>query len=242
MLEYRPVSTGTDRTHLGFQVPIQTPLRIFHITAIANLARIAKSKMLHSNGVLQKKKIAHANIAYQGAQGKRAMKLVAKPPGGVVHDYVPFYFAPRSPMLMAVDRGNVVGCPYRQQDIVHFETTVEAIVTEGLAFVFYDYNATLDIATCYSNLNDLAKIDWDLFHEPPRMDGYCQYFFNRVDNHKYILRRETRQAEFLVHNSVPLKLMKVVGVYSASKAQEVEEIFDEADIDIPVEVKPIWYF
>jgi hypothetical protein len=131
-------------------LPARNPLRIFHITAIANLARIAKSKTLLANAVLQKKKIQHANIAYQGAQGKRATKLVAKPPGGVIHDYVPFYFAPRSPMLMAINGGKVEGCTYRQHDIVHFETTVEAIVDKGLAFVFYDYNATLDFATCYS--------------------------------------------------------------------------------------------
>jgi RHS repeat-associated protein len=41
--------------------------------------------MLLANTLLQKKKLPHANIAYQGAQGKRATKLVAKPPGGVIH-------------------------------------------------------------------------------------------------------------------------------------------------------------
>jgi len=66
-------------------LPVRSPLRIFHITAIPNLARIAKSKMLLANTLLQKKKLPHANIAYQGAQGKRATKLVAKPPGGVIH-------------------------------------------------------------------------------------------------------------------------------------------------------------
>ena len=223
-------------------MPVPNPLRIFHISAIPNLAGIAKSKMLRANAVLQKKKIKHANIAYQGAQGKRATKLVAKPPGGVIHDYVPFYFAPRSPMLMAINGGRVEGCPYRQQDIVHFETTVETLVAEGLPFVFYDYNATLNIATCYNNLNDLDKINWVLFHEPPRMDGYCKYWNNRVDNPRYILRMETRQAEFLIHKSVPLNLMQVVGVHDESKAEEVRKILDDADIDIPVEVKPAWYF
>jgi len=223
-------------------VPIPNPLRIFHITAIPNLAGIAKSKMLHSNGVLQKKKIAHANIAYQGAQGKRATKLVARPPGGVIHDYVPFYFAPRSPMLMAVNGGRVEGCPHRQEDIVHFVTTVEAIVAEGLPYVFYDYNATLSIATCYSRLRDLDKIDWELFHESPRMDGYCKYWNSRVDNPRYIRRMETRQAEFLVHKGVPLKLVETVGVYTASKAAEVREIFDEVGVELQVEVKSAWYY
>ena len=221
---------------------IPKPLRIFHITAIPNLASIAKAKMLHSNGVLQKKKLAHENIAYQGAQGKRATKLVARPPGGVIHDYVPFYFAPRSPMLMAIDRGNVEGCPYRQQDIAHLQTTVEAIVENDLLFVFYDYNATLNIATCYNDLPDLDRIDWDLFHEPPLLDGYCRYFHSRVDNSRYILRKETRQAEFLVYKSIPLKLIQLVGVHNEQKAERVREIFDDAKIKLPVDIKPAWYF
>jgi len=223
-------------------LPVRSPLRIFHITAIPNLARIAKSKMLHANAVLQKKKIPHANIAYQGAQGKRATKLVAKPPGGVIHDYVPFYFAPRSPMLMAINGGKVEGCNFRQEDIVHFETTVEAVVAKGLPFVFYDYNATLDFASCYSDLKYLDKIDWDLFYEAPRFDGYCKFWFSTVNNPKYILRMETRQAEFLVHQRVPLNLMDVVGVCSPEKAAEVQEIFDDAKINIPVEVKTAWYY
>lgn len=63
-----------------------------------------------------------------------------------------------------------------------------------------------------------------------------------MNNPKYIRRMETRQAEFLVHKSVPLNLMNCVGVYSPEKAAEVQEIFDDADIDIPVEVKTAWYY
>ena len=62
--------------------PVKSPLRIFHITAICNLESIARSKKLYSNALLQKKKINYGNIAYQGAQGKRATKMVARPPGG----------------------------------------------------------------------------------------------------------------------------------------------------------------
>jgi hypothetical protein len=188
------------------------------------------------------KKIEYGNIAYQGAQGKRATKMVSKPPGGVIHDYVPFYFAPRSPMLFTINRGNVPDCPFRQQDIVHMETTVEAVVDDGLHYVFYDYNATLDIATCYSNVKDLDKINWSLFQESPRMDGYCKFWNSRMDVAKYVLRQETRQAEFLVHESVPLKLITTVGAYDESKADEVREILEDGNIDLSVEVKPNWYF
>jgi ssDNA thymidine ADP-ribosyltransferase, DarT len=223
-------------------LPPRRPLRIFHITAIPNLVGIAKSKKLLANAVLQKRKMQHENIAYQGAQGKRATKLVAQSPGGVIHDYVPFYFAPRSPMLRTIDGGNVDNCPYRQADIAHLVTTVEAIVESELPYVFYDYNATLDIATCYSDLKDLNKIDWPLFYEQPCMDGYCQFWNSRVDNPKWVLRKETRQAEFLVHKSVPLDLISGVGVYSEGKAAQVREVFEDAEIKIPVEVKTAWYY
>lgn len=221
---------------------VPSPLRIFHITAICNLPSIAKSKMLYANSLLQKKKIEYGNIAYQGAQGKRAAKLVARPPSGVIHDYVPFYFAPRSPMLFTINEGNVPDCPHRQPDIVHFTTTVEVVISNRLPFVFYDFNATLGIATCYSDIKDLAKIDWDLFHEAPRIDGYCKYWNSRVDDPRYIRRRETRQAEFLIHQSISLGLIDMVGVYNEAKAAEVSRIFKEARIELQVEAKPGWYF
>jgi hypothetical protein len=223
-------------------LPPRRPLQIFHITAIPNLVGIAKSRKLFANAVLQKKKMQHENIAYQGAQGKRATKIVAKPPAGYIHDYVPFYFAPRSPMLMAINGGRVENCPHRQADIAHLVTTVEAIAESELPYVFYDYNATLDIATCYSDLKDLDKIDWPLFYEQPCMDGYCKYWNSRVDIAKYVTRMETRQAEFLVHKNVPLNLISSVGVYSEEKAVEVRKIFEDADIDTPVEVKTAWYY
>jgi hypothetical protein len=223
-------------------VAIPNPLRIFHITAIPNLVSITKFKALHANTLLDKRKIGYENIAYQGAQGKRATKMVAKPPGGVIHDYVPFYFAPRSPMLYTINNGNVPDCPHRQPDIVHLMTTVEIVIANKLPYVFYDYNATLGIATCYNDVDDLDKIEWDLFHEAPRIDGYCKYWHSVVNNPRYILRQETRQAEFLVHKSFPLKLMIGVGAYNEAKAAEVREIFDNAGIEVPVEAKPEWYF
>jgi ssDNA thymidine ADP-ribosyltransferase, DarT len=145
-------------------------------------------------------------------------------------------------MLMTINSGNVPNCPYRQSDIVHFETSVEAVVGEKLTYVFYDYNATLGIATCFSDLKDLDKVDWDLFYEAPTMDGYCKYWNSRADNQRYILRKETRQAEFLVHKNVPLSLMMRVGVHDATKAVIVKRIFDDADVDIPVEIKTDWYY
>jgi ssDNA thymidine ADP-ribosyltransferase, DarT len=53
---------------------------------------------------------------------------------------------------------------------------------------------------------------------------------------------ETRQAEFLVHGAVPLKLFVGVGTYNEYKAAEVRAIFQGAGVRCPVKAKSGWYY
>lgn len=93
-----------------------------------------------------------------------------------------------------------------------------------------------------SDVRDLNKIDWPLFYELPRLDGYCQYWFSTMAKPRYVLRQETRQAEFLVHKKFPLKLVTRVGVYNEEKQAAVSRIFEHSRANLQVEVKPEWYF
>lgn len=215
---------------------------LYHITAIPNLPGIVAQQALRSKGWLTNNRFDYSDIAYQGAQGRRATKVVPHLPGGVIHDYVPFYFAPRSPMLFTINNGNVPGCTHGQDDIVHIVFTLDAIVQAGLPFVFYDYNATLGIATCYNDLADLDKIDWPLFFEAPCLGGYCKYWKSDMDKPRYATRMETRQAELMVHESVPLAHASGIGTYDAAKAAQVKAILDGAEIELPVEAKAEWYY
>lgn len=223
-------------------MPVPNPIRIFHITPVANLPCIARHRALRSKALLSRDGVAYSNIAYQGAQGRRAVKRVELPPSGVIHDYVPFYFAPRSPMLFTINNGNVPDCPHRQEDIIYFVATVDAVNAAGLPFVFYNYNATLNIAECFNDLNDIDKINWPLFFENPCIDGYCKYWNSRMDNPRYVLRMETRQAEFLVHETVSLDLILEIGTYDEAQARKVREILAEAGSELSVQAKPGWYF
>src|SRR5206468_1386651 len=95
------------------------PTPIFHITAIDNLRSIATQGSLVSKNMAAAQNLAAADIAYQHIQGRRAARAIPIVPAGSLHDYVPFYFAPRSPMLFTINNGNVPGCQYRQDDIAH---------------------------------------------------------------------------------------------------------------------------
>jgi len=215
---------------------------LFHITAVENLDKICEAGSLVSKNLCAEVGIDYQNIAHRGAQGARAIRALPDPPGGVIHDYVPFYFAPRSPMLSAIENGKVKDCHWRQADIVHFETTVSNICSDGREFVFYDRNATLPYSEPYTDLARLDVIAWDLLMDSPSLDGYCKYFFDRPSVPKHADRMEKRQAEFLVKDVVPLEQFTRVGVIDEQRAVEVIAIFARNRVKLPVQVMRNWYF
>ncbi len=78
-------------------VPQPTP--IFHITNIDNLSLILAGGTLRTIADLKATGVAYTSIAHQNIQDRRAYTQVPCGPGGCLHDYVPFYFGARSPML-----------------------------------------------------------------------------------------------------------------------------------------------
>lgn len=219
------------------------PVRIFHITAIDNLNAIFRHGKLLSKAESKRCGVEYHNIAHSDAQRSRSIKTVPITPGGNIHDYVPFYFAPRSPMLMAIDRGNVQDCNYSQNDIVHFELYVRKIYENGSSYVFYDRNATKPYSVPYNDLNQLEQVvAWDLLTESPLLDGFCKFFFDRHDPPKYMDRMEKRQAEFMIKESVSVELINRIGVFNDSKAEIVRQLLNSNGINLRVEVVKDWYF
>lgn len=224
-------------------MPAPQPTRLFHITAVANLSGIFGAGAILAKNTGASSGIAYQNIAHQGAQSVRAGKAIPIPPGGVVHDYVPFYFAPRSPMLYAINNGAVSGCPWRQQNIVHIETAVQMVAASSLLFVYYDRNATLAYSTPYTTLNQLdTAVAWDLITEPPCMDGFCMYWQNNENVARYADRMERRQAEFLVKDRLPLSLVTRIGVIDTATKTAVDGLLAQADVTLRVDVMRDWYF
>ncbi len=166
------------------------------------------------------------------------------PPGDTIHDYVPFYFAPRSPMLSAIHNGRVKHCPYRQEDIVHFELIAKHAVAAGMKeFVFFDRNATKSYSQAHTDPAALKDVvDWEILTEAPTLDGFCKYFHDQHDNPRYIDRMEKRQAEFLIKDQVPVAWFSRIGVISETKAQEVRCLIERFEVNLRVEVMTDWYF
>ena len=148
-------------------------------------------------------------------------------PGGVVADYVPFYFAPRSPMMYAIHMGNVPtyldGC----DDIVYLCSTLGLLRDTGHEVLVTDRNAALAVAAFATNAGDL-RIDWDLMRET---------IWKNTD--EYPDRREKRMAEYLVHRLVEPTGIQALVTKSRAVAERVGRLVGDT---WPVSVIGDWYF
>jgi len=208
-----------------------TPTWIYHITPIENLRRMLGGGELRAKRALDQEDTGYTSIAHQSIQDRRAHTPVPCGPCGVLHDYVPFYFAARSPMLFAISRGNVEGFTGGQQSIVHLVSTAQAVQAAGLGFVFTDGHGIMAFTEFFDDLAHLDEVDWPLME--------ARYWADTDDD---LDRKRRRQAEFLVHRRFPVALIQGIGVINEGKKQETEALLAEFGLAIPVAVKRGWYY
>jgi DNA-binding transcriptional regulator YhcF (GntR family) len=87
------------------------------------------------------------------------------------------------------------------------------------------------ITDFYNELEDLDKIDWAIMKE--------KYWRDTVDDPD---RRRRRQAEFLVHQFVDINNFLGFGVKNQRVKEHVEKILNNYNLELPVLVKPNFYF
>jgi len=204
---------------------------IYHITHVDNLATIVAKGGLRCDRRVAELKLAKIGIAHLHIKKRRAARRVPIGPRGTLEDYVPFYFAPRSPMLLSIHGGYVEGYTGGQRSVVHLVSSVERIVAAGLPFVFTDGHADVALSDYFVDLGDLAKVDWKIMAET--------YWADTDEDGD---RKRRRQAEFLVHQFVPWSLVARIGVLDTRMVDRVVEVVG-AGADKPfVSVEPGWYY
>lgn len=79
-------------------VPRPVPTPIYHFTSIDHLPSIIERGLRCDNDTATAGLLS-VEVGNRGIKERRRRREVLVPPGGAVASYVPFYFAPRSPML-----------------------------------------------------------------------------------------------------------------------------------------------
>ncbi|MRX56730.1 DUF4433 domain-containing protein [Bacillus idriensis] len=208
------------------------PTPIFHITHKNNLEKIINSKGLHCVSSLSSKSNSYTNIAHNSIQDLRATTVVPVDPFGTLHEYVPFYFAPRSPMLYTIHRGNVTGYSDGQKPIVYLVTTIEEIEKQSIPFCFTDGHGIMYFTNYYKELTFLNQIDWEVMK--------MKYWSDTPEDND---RKRRRQAEFLIHSFLPLNSIKAICVINNSIKDDINKLLEIHNVtNIPVLVKDDWYY
>lgn len=200
---------------------------IYHFTDFSNL------ELMLDKGVVVCPRDAptKVDIGNREIKDSRTFIDVLRGPGGKVCDYVPFYFAPCSPMLFSIKCGNVQGVDPNQARLVYLVSSTETMYHAGLECVFTDGNAAVHITDFDDDPATMAiHVDRPIMRE--------KYWANTLEDGD---RRRRRMAEFLVHEQVRLQLFSEIGVYNAEIKQALEETL-EGDWDIAVRVRRLWYF
>lgn len=200
---------------------------IYHITHVSNLPGIIASGGLICDRTAQDLNLV--DIGHDHIKGRRLRKPVLVGPGGTVGDYVPFYFAPLSPMLYAIFKNQVAGYTAGQQPVIYLCSSTEAVHAANCRWVFTEGHAVMDYTDFFDDFKDLGKIDWPLMR--------ARYWF---DSDTYPDRKRRRQAEFLVHQFLPWNLVTKIVVYDAANAKVVANILKGQPP--PVEIERGWYY
>lgn len=205
--------------------------KLYHITHIRNLSAIIEHGGILCDNSMNSENVEHVGIAHRHIKERRACKNVPIAPGGALADYVPFYFAPRSPMLYAIHTGYVESYSEGQEAVLHLVISVEGILSRKLPYVFTDGHAEMAISRFYNDKVDLNKIDWEIMKAT---------YWNDTEHDNDRSRR--RQAEFLVHRFCPWNLIEQVGVINNEMADRVNYILSSHKRYPEVIVQEKWYY
>jgi hypothetical protein len=173
--------------------------------------------------------VKSVNIAHMHIKERRLNRAVPSGPKGTVGEYVPFYFAPRSPMLYVISRGGVEGYSDGQEPVIYLCSTAEAVEKAGLRWVFTEGHADMDFTDFFDDLRDLGKIDWNLMS--------AKYWHDTNDDPD---RKRRRQAEFLVYEFLPWELVSYIGVYDHSVARTLGEMISGGSPEVGIQRG--WYY
>ena len=176
---------------------------IYHFTSIDNLPSILADGKLARDVEVVRRGVLKVEAGDRGIKEWRRNVTVQVPPHGSPADYVPFYFAARSPMMLKIKSGQVPTYSGGQRPLIYFVSTVERVAEAGLTCVYSDGNCANTLTTFHANLDGLdLNVDWAIMK--------ARIWSDTAEDGD---RMRRRMAEFLVHQEVPLEVMVGIGTY-----------------------------
>jgi len=210
---YFCIINRTTRCFIRYKILIPENLSnkmIYHFTPFENL----KEMIQNGNLILKSKSTCNPakDISEQSIQHRRASTPIPFNEKTSVHDYVPFYFCSRCPMLLGViKRGEI-----DQHDIIYFEFPIK--VLENYNGIFTDASINTQVRpNFYNDLSKLQNLSWNL------IDSNNWSFKNDDDRHK-------KMAEALIYGSINISEANYCVVWDEEIKKDLEKFIKDNKI------------
>ncbi|MPZ20584.1 MAG: DUF4433 domain-containing protein [Luteitalea sp.] len=211
--------------------------KIYHIIHVDRLASVVSDGRLWCDEVMAEREAQGTMIGMTDIKARRLLNRLGSRPGLRVGQCVPFYFCPRAVMLFLIHRANHPNLAYRggQGPILHFEadlhTAVEWAEGNGKRWAFTLSNAGAAYFEDRCEIARLVEVNWPAVHASswsgPGVDPFV---------------KDGKQAEFLIENSFPWKLVSRIGVRTPAVKARVGQVLRDAAHRPMVEVRADWYY
>ncbi len=217
-------------------MPERRETLVYHFTHVQNVPAVLAEGALVADARLSRSSPT-ADVGDPGVKSARRRRPVPVDPGGVVADYVPLYFAPRSPMLyrIACDHRDRVAERYDggEDPLVYLVSSVERIDASGAAWLATDGNAAAAVSHFTRAIAELATfVDWPLMSD--------RFWANDTADPD---RQRRRMAELLVHRRLPLSALIGFATRTSETERRVRGSLAAAGrTDDYVAVRPDWYY
>lgn len=143
---------------------------------------------------------------------------------GDLGDYIPFYFAGHTPMLLNIKTGYRGITKRRQSDIVFLVFKVDDLVEHCPCWVYSNGHAKDRMSEFHTELHHLDDLDWDVIED--------QYWRNTENDWD---RQRRKQAEFMVRDHVPVACIESIIVKNSACQQIINKVV--ANINHPISVQ-----
>ncbi len=207
-------------------MPDLNKIYLYRMTHIENIPHILQHGITHSTS-------ANANPDFvpigDGSLIATRNKFLLNN-GRLLGDYIPFYFAVRTPMLYVVQNGFNMVSPTPAENIVYCVCSVQKIIDLNLNFVFTDGHAVDGFSSQYT-ATDIQNI-----HTILDMNA-IKYKYWRDEND--LDRKRRKEAEFLVLGDIAHEA--ILGFITYNERAKITVINYGAEAT-NVHIKPEFYF
>lgn len=173
----------------------------------------------------------YVNIGSVDLIDKRANRLVLVAPGGTLSDYVPFYFTPFSVMMRNIHTGWGGITQRPNEEILILVSSLHRVKEMAIPFVFTDSHAYPPETEYFSDLADLARIDWGILQ--------ARDFKRDVDDPKKMSRY---QAEALIYRYLPIAGLLGIVCYTETLKLSIQGQLQARGLTLPAHTRRGWYF